>query len=154
LFNEEILRETAVLAFMDLAERTAMRAKIFHSRDKDDIVSAGYEALVKAVAAYNPGRGYFGSFAARCVKNAVADEIQSMKVNTVSIEEVEPVLFTVEEHNAALEGLKGKERILAEMLLAGYRKSECAKKLKVSNARVNQLCKRIAMKISKGELDG
>jgi RNA polymerase sigma factor (sigma-70 family) len=58
----------------DCAELVYRVASKFDMRDKDDLISAGMEALWRAEETYNPDRGVrFKSYAGSCILNAMRD---------------------------------------------------------------------------------
>lgn len=148
MFREEILKETAAAAFLDLAEKAASAASPWA---REEVLAAGYEAVFRAMLAYRPEKGYFGAFAARCVKNATSDEARRWQKDYVPLEDVGwQEAKQLETDAGGLAFLEGKERVLAEMLLAGYSKGECAQRLGISNRMVSYLCRKVAKKLTKG----
>lgn len=147
MFRESVLKEAAAAAFLDLAEKAASAASPWA---REEAISAGYEAVFKAMLAYNPERGPFGPFAARCVQNAVISEVKRWREGCVPLEDVGWQEAEQSELEAGgLAFLEGRERALAEMLIAGYSKGECAEKLGISNRMVSYLCRKIAKKLAK-----
>ena len=50
--------------------------------NREDLVSAGYEGLIKAAMSYNGSKGTFSSFAWKCIVNAMRDDIRLFRSNT------------------------------------------------------------------------
>ena len=50
--------------------------------NRDDLLSAGYEGLIKAAKSYNGSKGTFSSFAWKCIVNAMRDDIRLFRSNT------------------------------------------------------------------------
>jgi len=50
--------------------------------NRDDLVCAGYEGLVKAAMTYDESKGKFASYAWRCIVNAMYDDIKLFRNDT------------------------------------------------------------------------
>jgi len=148
MFREEVLREAAVLAFMDVAVVAASRYRWLGAADRDDLRSAGYLAVVRGLREYDPARGPFAPFVRACVENAVRKELKALAPSGCALDGCD--LAVPGPEPGGLDFLEGRERALAALLLAGYGKSEAARVLGVSPAVVTRLCRRLARRLGGG----
>ncbi|SMB96648.1 Sigma-70 region 2 [Thermanaeromonas toyohensis ToBE] len=150
--RKDTLMTAAVLGFLDMAEAIAARVRLRSWWDRQDLAAAAREGLVRAVLAYTPDRGPFAAFAVRCVENAVVSEARHLAREKAVPSEQLPREYAGTDPEEACPGLplelKGKDRALAELLLAGYDKGECARLLGVSPSWVSRRCRVLARRLA------
>lgn len=73
-------REEMIVAYIPLVRRVAgkLRQRLPPQVELDDLVSYGYDGLVRAVDRYDPDQGSFEPFAVRWVKGAMLDGIRAL----------------------------------------------------------------------------
>lgn len=135
--------------------------------DYEELVSDGFEALLKAVKDYSPERGSFSTFAAVCIKNAMLNTIRRAKRHNTALadgaEELEKVvdpapspedIFIGKETNSEL--FRKAADVLTELemhcidgIIFGLSYSEIAKRLGIDRKSVDNAAARARAKLKK-----
>jgi RNA polymerase sigma factor (sigma-70 family) len=119
---------------------------------REDLMSAGYEALCKAAQRWSPREGCtFGTYAYRRVQGAFLDELRSIKLGSRNMKAAQTSEMTEvheptwnDDHSEFevrrfIDRLSTRERMVIELRMEGMQSSEIATKLGVSPSRISQL---------------
>ncbi len=123
------------------------------SLDSEDIVQAGMIGLLKAVRTFDPGGGAkFETYASRCIKNAIIDEIRHSPEPTLPIDpeyEAKPDSQLTELAEAITTVLTPMERQVLKLRLSAMSYKEIAAELGIQKKRVDNLIVSAKQKLKK-----
>lgn len=135
------------------------RARLFFlDQDEDDLVQELMLHLLEVSSSFRLGQSAFNTFAWTCIKNKIRTIIKQSKRQQIALipsddytwEEIEFGLDCIQ----ASKTLNEKQKFVLFALNKGYKKSEIAQKIDVTEGRVSGLLKELGQKKSIMEMLG